>query len=178
MRVPAEGVVVEPAERDLDEGYATLHQPAREEAALAEQVLAIGFADLVFLLLDLERLGGFGLHELDGALVGSLMTGRTDAGMIGNEVLLDVAEQLRAGIGLLAGDSRGPIEILDLEHLLIGGILARLSELLSSVADDERGILWSEEAGAESRGVEETIRRDADEIGQLEVGLADFELPN
>src|SRR5262249_57507001 len=85
---PAERPAVEPAQAYLDERHAVLHQSAGQQAALAEQVAAVGVADGVLLLVEVERLAGVGAGQAHGPLVGRLVRQGRDAGVAADEVLL------------------------------------------------------------------------------------------
>ena len=88
--------------------------------------------------------------------------------MARQEVARQVVEQPEPGVGLRGVDPRGPRQVVDLQRRRVvrrpppHPPAARL-------ADDQRGVLRPEEAGAERRRVEEAIGRDAHEAGQLGV---------
>ena len=159
VRVPADAVVVHTAQGDLDERHAALDQPAGQQAALAEQVAAIGIAHAVRLLFQVERLGRGRAHQPHGPVVGRLMAHRRQSGMPADEIALHVLQQADAGVGLSLVDAFGRHQVLDAEGFLVI-VLPRPhdDELVAGVADEERRVLRPQEAGAVGRRAEEPDR--------------------
>ena len=155
VRVPA-------AEGDLDEGHVALDQAAGQEAALAELVAAVAVAQRRGLLFEIERLRRLRTHQTHGPVVGGLVAVRAQAGAAGHEVALQRLQQADAGFVLFAADARRQVEVLHGQRRL-----GRVGDGQAVVADDERGVLRAEEAGAERLWAEEALRSDADEVRQV-----------
>src|SRR5262249_49193608 len=80
-------------------------QAPGKQTALAEEIAAIGIANCDRLVFDIKHFLGGRAHQLDGALIGSLMALRSDAGPLVDEVLLQILQQLDAGVELLLADA-------------------------------------------------------------------------
>ena len=79
------------------------------------------------------------------------------AGALGEEVVLHLVEQVDAGVGAVGVDAGGQVEVLHLQGVLVVAALLAGDgdEALLALADDQRGVLRAEEAGAVGRGAEE-----------------------
>src|SRR5262249_32167933 len=129
VRVPA-------AQRHLDERHTALDEPARQQAALAEQAAAVALAQAVRLLGQVERPGRRVAAQAGGAVGGGDGRPRAPARRARQEVPLRLAQQRRALPGAVGGD--GGAQILD-------------RQAARAAADDERGVPGAEEAGGDGR---------------------------
>src|SRR5262249_11025532 len=78
-------------------------------------------------------------------------------------------QQPDAGSRPLGADAGRYVNVLDFQRVLVVALLRAGDgdEGLLAFADDQRGVLRAEEAGAVRRRAEETVWGDADEVGQL-----------
>jgi hypothetical protein len=172
MRIPAEGQIAHGGQRYLDERHAMLDEPTRQQTALAEQITAVGVAQLLGFLIQVERLRGARAHEGNGALVGAAVALGWDGGARVQEVLLHFTEQLNAGGCALGADAVGESEVFYLQSLLVIALPAGDGEeALLILADDQRSVARAEKAGTIRRRAEKAIRRHADETGQFRARL-------
>jgi hypothetical protein len=98
--------------------------------------------------------------------------GRDRGGVGGGEVVVHPPQQFHAGVGVVLPNLFRPVQVLHLEGAVHVDVLTL--HLEHPVADDERGVVRAEEAGAERVRVEEPLRGDADEVGQLALRVADL----
>ena len=174
VRVPAEAAAVEAAQRHLDERHAALHQPAGQQAALAEQVAAVGVAQRVLLVFQVERPAGVAAHEPDGLVVGRQVARRRPrrAGSRRRPFPCLRSRPMRAS-RWSAGTSRGGSRFCTRERTL-GGAWPGCNADRAAVADDQRGEVRPEEAGAVGERAGRAVRGDAHEARQHGVAVDQF----
>src|SRR5262249_10429125 len=97
MCVPA--LVVERAAIDnFDKADAGFDEAAREEAALAEGVTAIGIAELIGLAVEIEGAQERAEDEAAGAIVDFALLGGSTAGATGGELLVELRGKREAAL--------------------------------------------------------------------------------
>src|SRR5262249_49774662 len=106
MRVPA-------VECHLDEGYLSLDQSTGQQTALAEQISAIGVPHSRFLLAQIKRTRRCRPHEAHRPFVGALVTYGRGVRVSGEEVVLDLLEELDPSVSLAPAYLAGRHQVLD-----------------------------------------------------------------
>src|SRR6516165_914370 len=90
-----------------------------------------------------------------------------------HEFAIEALQQGDACIDAIAVDASGDGKVLDLK-CFVGNEDAGLNASEVRVADDERGVLRSKEAGGVGGGVEESCRADAHKAGEGGILVTEF----
>src|SRR5262249_7638318 len=136
---------------------------------LAEEVTAVAVAHGRFLLVQVEGLSCCGPHQPGGPVVGILVALRGQVRVAGQEIALDLLEQVKPGVDVpLAHPWRGR-QVLDAQ-----GAVGPALSLSAILADDQWSIARPEEPRTEGSLVEDAKWRHADEVGQLRLLVAQF----
>ncbi len=173
VSVPPEVVADERAQGHLDKWHSAFDKPTGQQAALAKDIPPIRIAERGRLFLEIERCPRGGPHEPHRAIVGRLVTQRRKTRIAAHEVSFHFLQQIDPCVDLLSAHAVRGVEILHAHGLLIS-VLPLLLELIAIIGNQQGSVLWSQESRAPRRLTEESIGRDADEIWQRMVFLAQF----
>ncbi len=146
VRIPTGRVVLHSAKGDFDERHTAFDEAPGEQAALAEEIAAIGVADAACLLAQVECRASGGSHEANCPFIGGLMAAGRHSLMSSDEFAFHVLQEIDAGIELTRGDVVGIAHVLNTQALIIGVLALRIEAEVRHFADHQGCVLRTKEA--------------------------------
>ena len=175
VRVPGEGLVSgDTVERHFNKRDAVFHKPAGQQAALAELISTVAVAQLRRFSVERKRFDGFGPHHPDRLIVGGTVAAGGNSRARVEEVVFQIAQQVQAGIGLFAIDTRRTFEVADLQRAFVVVATGLSDGNTGGTSHDQRRVLRAEEPRSVSRRTQEAVRADADVVRKFRSFLPEF----
>ena len=115
------------AERHLDERHAALDQPAGQQAALAEEVAAVGVAHGGGLVVEVERLGRLAAHQAHGPLVGRLVADGRRPGVRADEAIVERVQACPARADRFGRDAVRRGQVGHRQSVVVLGLVGRIA---------------------------------------------------